>query len=157
MPWLEQRGNTFHLVHRFGKQKLKRSLQTDQPNEAQTLLERVERRFPKSLHGAPFLLPMEGSSLRRSLDQLFDSEEIRPQVRGQFGDCDLFEIFGSVGVGFFAIPTIVEKSVSEQHQVKLLGRIESIKERFFAISVERRLKHSAVVAITDTARQRLFE
>ena len=113
--------------------------------------------FPKSLDGAPFLLPMEGSSLRRSLDQWFDAEGIRPRIRGEFGDCDLFEVFGSVGVGLFAVPTIVEKSVMQQHQVKLLGKIESIKERFFAISVEKRLKHSAVVAITDTARQRLFE
>jgi LysR family transcriptional activator of nhaA len=121
------------------------------------LVTKYRHRFPQSLNGAPFLLPMEGSSLRRSLDQWFDSSEIRPSIRGVFGDCDLFEDFGSAGVGLFAIPSVVEKSVRQQHQVKLLGRIDSIRERFFAISVEKRLKHAAVVAITDTARQRVFE
>lgn len=121
------------------------------------LVEKYRRGFPKSLDGAPFLLPMEGSSLRRSLDQWFDAEGIRPTVRGEFADCDLFEVFGSVGAGIFAIPSVVEKSVRQQHQVNLLGKIGSIKERFFAISVEKRLKHSAVVAITDTARRRLFD
>ncbi len=121
------------------------------------LVAQYRRGFPKSLNGAPFLLPMEGSSLRRSLDQWFDSEEIRPVIRGEFGDSDLFEVFGSVGVGLFAIPTVVEENVREQHHVKVLGRIESIKERFFAISVEKRLKHAAILAITDTARHRLFD
>jgi LysR family transcriptional activator of nhaA len=121
------------------------------------LVATYRRGFPKSLNGAPFLMPMEGSSLRRSLDQWFDSLGIRPRVRGEFGDCDLFEVFGSGGMGIFAIPTVVEESVTQQHPVKCLGRIETIKERFFAISVERRLKHSAVLAITNAARKQLFE
>lgn len=121
------------------------------------LVGKYRKDFPQSLDGAPFLMPMEGSSLRRSLDDWFDSIGIRPQIRGEFADCDLFEPFGSVGAGLFVIPTVVEESVCQQHPVKLLGRIETIKERFFAISVERRLKHSAVVAITDSARKQLFE
>jgi LysR family transcriptional activator of nhaA len=121
------------------------------------LVSKYRRGFPHSLDGAPFLMPMEGSSLRRSLDQWFDSLGIRPTVRGEFGDSDLFEVFGSVGTGLFAIPSVVEESVLQQHPVKILGRINTIKERFFAISVERRLKHSALVAITNAARERLFE
>jgi len=121
------------------------------------LVAKYRRGFPASLNGAPFLLPMEGSSLRRSLDQWFHTEGIRPTVRAEFSDCDLFEVFGSAGTGLFAIPTIAEPGVQQHHRLRLLGRIESIKERFFAISVERHLKHAAVVAITDTARQRVFE
>lgn len=121
------------------------------------LVDTYRKGFPKSLDGAPFLMPMEGSSLRRSLDQWFDSIDARPEIRGEFADCDLFEAFGSVGAGLFVIPTVVEESVCQQHPVKVLGRIDAIKERFFAISVERRLKHSAVVAITDAARTQLFD
>ena len=121
------------------------------------LVAAFRRGFPKSLNGAPFLLPMEGSSLRRSLDQWFDEQEIRPTIRGQFGDSDLFEVFGAVGMGLFAVPSVVEETVILQHRVKLLARIDSIKERFFAISVEKKLKHAAVVAITDTARMRLSD
>ena len=103
-----------------------------------------------------FLLPMEGTSLRRSLDQWFDTEGIRPLVRGEFGDWDLFEVFGQAGVGLFAVPTVVEEEVKRQYRVRLVGRVESLRERFYAISVERRLKHPAVVAITDAARHKLF-
>ncbi len=120
------------------------------------LVTAYRRGFPASLNGAPFLLPMEGTSLRRSLDQWFESEKIRPTVRGEFGDFDMFEVFGQVGAGFFAVPTVVEGIVRQQYQVRLLGRIESIQERFYAISAERKLKHPAVVAIMDTARRRLF-
>jgi LysR family transcriptional activator of nhaA len=95
------------------------------------LVAKYRHNFPKSLDGAPFLLPMEGSSLRRSLDQWFDSLGIRPAVRGEFGDCDLFEVFGSVGIGIFAVPTVVEESVRQQHPVKLLGRIEVDQGTFF--------------------------
>jgi LysR family transcriptional activator of nhaA len=38
----------------------------------------------------------------------------------------------------------------------VLGRAPEVKERFYAVSVERRLKHAAVVAISDVARHRLF-
>lgn len=124
---------------------------------SEALVDQYRPGFPESLDGAPFLMPMEGSSLRRALNQWFDSLGIRPMIRGEFGDCDLFEVFGSVGIGIFAIPSVVEESVLQQHRVRVLGRIDSIKERFFAISVERRLKHSAVVAITNAARNQLFE
>lgn len=114
------------------------------------------RGFPRSLNGAPFLLPMQGTSLRRSIDEWFDAEGIRPVVRGEFGDWDLFEIFGQAGVGVFAVPKVVEEEVKRQYRVRLVGRIESLRERYYAISVERRLKHPAVVVITDTARHELF-
>ena len=121
------------------------------------LVAKYQADFPKSLDGAPFLLPMEGSALRRSLDQWFDLEEIRPMIRCEFADCDLFECFGSQGAGLFAIPTVAEEFVQRKHPVKLLSRVDSIKERYFAISLERRVKHSAVVAISENAHHKLFE
>lgn len=120
------------------------------------LARRYRRSFPKSLSGAPVLLPMDGTALRRAIDQWFDSEEIRPIIRGEFGDWDLFEIFGQAGLGIFAVPTVIEDEVKRQHRVRLVGRIESLRERYYAISVERHLKHPAVLAITDAARRELF-
>ena len=114
------------------------------------------RKFPQSLNGAPILLPMNGTALRRSIDQWLDSEGIRPVVRGEFGDWDLFEIFGQAGLGIFAVPRVVEEEVQRQYRVRLVGRMESLRDRYYAISVERRLKHPAVVAITDAAKQKLF-
>jgi LysR family transcriptional activator of nhaA len=112
--------------------------------------------FPGSLHGAPMLLPLEGLPLRRSLNQWFDRHGLRPQVVAEFEDSALLKVFGADGVGLFAAPTVVEREVAAQYGVHVLGRIEEVRERFYAISVERRLRNPAVVALTDVARQELF-
>jgi LysR family transcriptional activator of nhaA len=112
--------------------------------------------FPKSLNGAPFLLPAENTVLRRSLEQWFDAEGIRPLVRGEFADPGVLKEFGRHGAGIFAVRTAVERETRQQFRVRLVGRVESIRERFYAISVERRLKHPAVMAITEAAREKLF-
>jgi LysR family transcriptional activator of nhaA len=114
------------------------------------------RGFPKSLNGAPFLLPPDNTVLRRSLEQWFDDQQIRPEVRGEFADPGLIKVFGRYGTGLFAVRTAVEKETRRQYGVQLVGRIDSIRERFYAISVERKLKHPAVVAITEAARAKLF-
>jgi LysR family transcriptional activator of nhaA len=114
------------------------------------------RGFPASLNGAPFLLPAENTVLRRSLEQWFDANGIRPLVRGEFSDSALLKEFGQHGAGVFAVRTAVERQTRRQFHVHLVGRVSSIRERFYAISVERKLKHPAVVAITEAAREKLF-
>jgi LysR family transcriptional regulator, transcriptional activator of nhaA len=110
------------------------------------------RGFPKSLDQAPFLLPMEGTSLRRSLDEWFNSEGIRPLIRCEIGDCDLLEVFAHGGAGIFAAPTILESRIRRQFSVGVVGRADTIRERYFAISTERKLKHPGVIAISEAAR-----
>jgi len=112
--------------------------------------------FPRSLDGAPFLLPAEGTVIRRSLDQWFDAQGVRPHVRGGFSDVGLLKVFGQNGAGLFAIRTAVEAETERQYGVRLLGRAEALRERFYAITAERRVKHPAVLAITAAARERLF-
>jgi LysR family transcriptional activator of nhaA len=114
------------------------------------------RNFPRSLDGAPILLPGENSDLRRALDLWFERQGIQPQLRGQFSDSAVLKVFGSAGLGIFVVPTVVEDEVQRQYRVRLVGRVPEIRERFYAISGERRLKHPAVVAITDAARRNLF-
>jgi LysR family transcriptional activator of nhaA len=114
------------------------------------------RGFPHSLDGAPFLLPPQNAVLRRSLDQWFTAQRIRPLVRGEFADPSLLKAFGEMGVGIFAVRTAVERETLRRYKVNLLGRVESIREQFYAISLERKLKHPAVVAITESARGKLF-
>jgi len=114
------------------------------------------RGFPQSLHGAPFLLPSDTSTLRRALEQWFEKQRIRPRVVGEFDDSTLIEVFGQAGRGIFATPSIVEASVCKQYGVRIIGRLDRVRERFYAVSSERRLKHPAVIAITDSARRELF-
>jgi LysR family transcriptional activator of nhaA len=108
-------------------------------------------RFPKSLDGAPFLMPTEHKTLRRSLEAWFDKEGIRPRIVGEFDDSALLKTFGQAGAGLFAVPTAIEPEVMHQYGVTVVGRLDDIRERYYAISVERRLKHPAVIAISEAA------
>ena len=114
------------------------------------------RGFPRSLNGAPFLLPAENTALRRSLEQWFDSLQIKPKVCGEFADTALLKMFGQHGAGVFAVRSVLERDSRRLYQAHLIGRVESIRERCYAISVEKKLKHPAVVAITEAARAKLF-
>ena len=121
---------------------------------ASTKLAKAYRRgFPKSLDRAPFLLPMEGTALRRSLDEFFHAEGVQPIIRCEVGDCDLFEAFAHGGAGIFATPTVLEQRIRRQFAVQVVGRVEAVRERYYAISTERKLKHPAVVAISEAARK----
>lgn len=120
------------------------------------LARKYRRGFPHSLSGAPMLLPLEHLTLRRSLNQWFDRRGIKPRVAAEFEDSALLKVFGADGIGVFPAPTVVEDEVRAQHGVQLLGRVDEVRERFYAVSVERRLRNPAVVAITDAARQKLF-
>jgi LysR family transcriptional activator of nhaA len=108
-------------------------------------------RFPRSLDGAPFLLPTEGKTLRRAQDHWFDREGLRPQIAGEFDDSALLKTFGQAGAGLFAVPTVIETEVVRQYGVAVVGRIGAVREQYYAISVERRLKHPSVVAISQAA------
>lgn len=112
--------------------------------------------FPRSLDGAPFLLPGAETTFRRSLEQWFEAEGIRPVVRGEFADPALLKVFGQHGTGVFAVRAAIEDETRRQYGVRLVGRTDAIRERFYAISAERKLKHPAVVAITAAARADLF-
>lgn len=112
--------------------------------------------FPVSIDGAPMVLPLGNSLLRRSLDQWFDRQGVRPRVVAEFEDSALLKVFGADGVGLFVGPTVVEEQIRQQYGASVVGRTDDVKERFFAVSVERRLKHPAVVAISDAARHELF-
>ncbi len=108
--------------------------------------------FPTSLHGVPLLMPGSHTALRRGLDQWLDSEGIVPKVVGEFDDTALLKAFGQAGAGVFPAPTAIEREVQEQYGVRVLGRTSKVKERYYAISAERRLKHPAVVAVSQAAR-----
>jgi LysR family transcriptional activator of nhaA len=123
---------------------------------APALAARYRRRFPASLDGAPFVLPGDGTTLRRSLEQWFAGEGLRPAAVAEIEDSALLKVFGAGGLGLFAAPTVVEDEVRRQYGVRVVGRIAAVRERFHALTVERRISHPAVLAITRAARQDLF-
>ena len=114
------------------------------------------RGFPRSLDGAPVLLPLENLTLRRSLNRWFDKLDIKPNIIAELEDSALLEAFGAHGVGLFPAPTAAEKEVARRYGVRRLGRATGVRERFYAITVERKLSHPAVRAISEAARHALF-
>ena len=112
--------------------------------------------FPESMNGAPILLPAEGTTLRGTLEQWFDSLEIRPMVVGEFEDSALLNAFGQSGVGVFAVPSVIQDEVGRQYGVEPIGVVEGIVERFYAISLERKVRHPAVAAVCIAAKSVLF-
>ena len=116
----------------------------------------LRRGFPRSLEGAPLLLPSVGTELRRMLDHFFDEQDVRPDLVAEFEDSALMKISGAAGLGAFPAPTAIAREIAEQYHVVEAGVLDEVRERFFVISPERKIKHPAVAAITELGR-RLFE
>jgi LysR family transcriptional regulator, transcriptional activator of nhaA len=116
----------------------------------------LKKGFPRALDGAPAVLPAEGTALRRALDAWFATNGLRPLVNGEFDDSALVKAFGAKGLGFFAVPRVLEAEIRDQYGVAVIGRSDEVREAFYAITVERRLRHPAVVAIVEAARDAIF-
>jgi len=123
---------------------------------SRTLSGQFQKGFPESLDAAPMLLPLNMTTLREGLERWFDSLNLKPMIAGEFEDSALAKEFGQNGYGIFAVPSVIEKDVQLQYGVGIVGRTDAVRERFYAISYERIVKHPAVTAITETARRDLF-
>lgn len=119
------------------------------------LAKRYRKGFPQSLDGAPFLMPAGNVNLRRTLEQWFDQLGIRPQFCGEFSDSALLKVFGQFGDGLFAAHDIVTDEIKRMYRVTVIGHEDELRERFYAISVEKKIKHPAVLAITSAAKRSL--
>jgi LysR family transcriptional activator of nhaA len=120
------------------------------------LATKYRRNFPASLHGAPVLLPTENTAMRSSLDQWFDAHAVQPSVVGEFEDTALLTVFGLRGVGLFPAPSVIAREIAEHYKVRMIGTLAGVRERLYAVTVERRIKHPAVVAICETAKAVVF-
>jgi len=124
---------------------------------APALARKLKGRFPSNLNGARFLSPTDSTIIRRSLDQWFAGNQIQPRIVAEFHDSALMKVFGRAGAGVFAGPSIIAQEICQEYGVKALGTIHAIRESFYAITVERKVKHPAISMITENARKSLFE
>jgi len=112
--------------------------------------------FPESLDGAPFLMPGPDTMLRRTLRRWMADTGIEPRVVAEVEDSAILKTFGREGVGLFAIPTVVASQVSRMYETVSLGVLPTVVERFWAISVERRIRNPAVAVIAQAAQTDLL-
>ena len=120
------------------------------------LATKLKRNFPRSLDQAPALLPVENTSLRRSLETWFREQNVKPNVVAEFEDLALMKVMAAEGRGFIAVPTVALKEAVSRYQFRSLGQATDCRVQFHAITAERRLAHPAVVRITEHARNHLL-
>ncbi|MFC3108796.1 transcriptional activator NhaR [Undibacterium arcticum] len=120
------------------------------------LAERYRSGFPDSLNGAPLLLPTRNSAIRGRLDQWFETQGLRPEVVGEFEDSALLNTFGSSGLGLFPAPSVLARDMQERFDAVPVGEISQVREQFYAISNERKIKHPAVEAILTATGDGIF-
>lgn len=120
------------------------------------LAARLRRKFPASLAGESFLLPGARSSVRRALEQWFVTRDLRPRIVAEFDDSALAKDFGRQGMGVFQAPSVIEAEVVHDYGVRIVGRAGELKQQFYALSIERKIRHPAVAAICEAARQEIF-
>lgn len=116
---------------------------------------KLARGFPRSLDGAPMLLPTEGTEMRRALNLWLASKRVHPSVAGEFDDSATMTSFGRTGLGVFPVPRVVEQQVRQGRGLRVVGRTDSVRERYYAITTDAKLEHPGVVAIREAARKRL--
>jgi LysR family transcriptional activator of nhaA len=121
-----------------------------------SLAQGISDPFPGCLDGMPMLLQSEDAAVRSRLTRWFNDQHVRPRIAGEFDDAALMSAFGQAGAGIFAAPSAIAELVARQYEVVPVGNTEDVIEQFYAISVERKLTHPAVVAISRAARQELF-
>ncbi|MDW5416154.1 transcriptional activator NhaR [Iodobacter sp. CM08] len=120
------------------------------------LATRYRSGFPQSLKDAPVLFPGDKVAMQAPLLRWFQEQGISPKIVGQFDDSALMKAFGKAGAGVFAAPAIMEEEILSQHGAQLIGHVSSVQVNYFAISVERRLSHPAVLAVSEAARRSLL-
>lgn len=119
------------------------------------LARKLKRNFPESLNDAPALLPTPNMATRRALDRWFNQIDVTPRVVAEMEDSALAKVFASEGLGFIAIPRVIAEHVGDRYKLQTIGEAEGCVERFYAITVERRMKHPAAIAISEAARGKL--
>jgi LysR family transcriptional activator of nhaA len=115
------------------------------------------RGFPHSLDGVPFVLPGSDSTLRRALNEWFATHEIHPEIVAEMDDAALAAVMGEAGLGVFAAPDVIEADIRRRYRVRVVGRAREIVQRFYVISLERKIQHPAVAALSELARTRIFD
>lgn len=119
------------------------------------IAKRLRRGFPGSLNEAALLLPGNESALRLQMDTWFEKKGVTVNALGSFEDRALMKIAARAGRGVIPVPAAVEKEVMSEFSLQLVGRADDLFERFYLISLERRLQNPLVAKILKAGQKGL--
>lgn len=120
------------------------------------LAKKYRAKFPSSLKSAPLLLPTRNNAVRGRIDHWFETHELRPNVVGEFDDNALLNTFGRSGLGLFPASSALAADVEGQFGAIPVGELAQVREQFYAISNERKIKHPAIEAILSAIHGKVF-
>lgn len=120
---------------------------------APALAARLARGFPGSLDGAPLLVPPAHTALRRALNGWLADRGLAPRIVAEIDDPAILKVFGQRGAGAFPVPGAVREEVAGMYHVRAVGELEGLRDRYYAITAERRIRNPAVAAISEAARR----
>lgn len=111
------------------------------------LAKRYRSGFPASLADAPLLVPTRDNALRGRIEQWFSARDLQPRVIGEFEDSALLMTFGRGGLGLFPAPAILADDIAAEYGAVPVGNLTDVREQFYAITAERRIRHPALEAL----------
>lgn len=117
---------------------------------------KLRKNFPRSLNGAPALLPSINMGMRTALETWFDAQGVRPRLVGEFEDSALMEVAASGALGFTTVHTVVDHAALKHYGLKIIAKVQECGSDFYAITAERLVKHPVALAITQHAYSKLF-
>lgn len=119
------------------------------------LAARLRGRFPSSLGGSPLVMPAEGTGLRRLLDRWLSAHGVRPVVAAEVDDAAMLRVMGLRGHGAFPVRLALRAEVDDVPGLARVGSLEGLVETYYAVSVERRVRHPFVASLVHQARRAL--
>ncbi len=105
------------------------------------------RSFPRSLHRAPVVLPIQKSSLRQSLDHWLQIQGIEPDIKSEIGDSELRKSVAASCDALTFAPTDARQDVRQRYGLEVIGAIHGVEERIYAVTTQRKIRNPGIAQI----------
>ena len=107
----------------------------------------VGRPLPELLSVHPLILPTPESALRASFDALVEQRGISTRIAAEADDMAMLRLLARANAGLAVIPPIVVRDELASGALIELGRLEGLREEFFAITLHRRFPNPLVAEL----------
>lgn len=106
--------------------------------------------FPRSLDGAPVILPTYHSQLRGDLDRYFDKKGIEPLLLAETQDSTVQRHLAESGQGIILASEVTVHDLLQNRTLVKLGAIEGVTEQIWLTSASRFLENPISSRIMET-------
>jgi LysR family transcriptional regulator, transcriptional activator of nhaA len=113
------------------------------------------RDFPASLHGAPMLMPPQGTVLRQALDAWLAVEGLQPRIVAEVDDSALLKELGRTGLGLLALPAAIAAEARSRYSLRQVGVVEGARVMYYAVALGRKIENETSQLIDAMMQQQL--